>query len=260
MNEDILNEIKNLNYAELSKSIQTGIIQKCNNYNKDGVIFGLSGGIDSGVIAYLCAKSMKEKTLALIMPDSKISPKEETEDAIKIVDTLGINYKLIDINSIHREYYNVLEPNDLALGNLRARIRKNLLYYYANSKNLLVLGSSDKSEFNIGYFTKFGDGAADLLPIVSLYKTQIRQIAKELGLPNNIITKKSSPNLGPNHVAESEIGATYDEIDCILYCIIDKKLSVDETVSQTKIESETVEKIYQLYKKSEHKRITPEHL
>ena len=260
MNEDILNEIKNLNYAELSKSIQTGIIQKCNNYNKDGVIFGLSGGIDSGVIAYLCAKSMKEKTLALIMPDSKISPKEETEDAIKIVDTLGINYKLIDINSIHREYYNVLEPNDLALGNLRARIRKNLLYYYANSKNLLVLGSSDKSEFNIGYFTKFGDGAADLLPIVSLYKTQIRQIAKELGLPNNIITKKSSPNLWPNHVAESEIGATYDEIDCILYCIIDKKLSVDETVNQTKIESETVEKIYQLYKKSEHKRITPEHL
>ena len=260
MNEDILNEIKNLNYAELSKSIQTGIIQKCNNYNKDGVIFGLSGGIDSGVIAYLCAKSMKEKTLALIMPDSKISPKEETEDAIKIVDTLGINYKLIDINSIHREYYNVLEPNDLALGNLRARIRKNLLYYYANSKNLLVLGSSDKSEFNIGYFTKFGDGAADLLPIVSLYKTQIRQIAKELGLPNNIITKKSSPNLWPNHVAESEIGATYDEIDCILYCIIEKKLSVDETVSQTKIESETVEKIYQLYKKSEHKRITPEHL
>ena len=260
MNEDILNEIKNLNYAEIIKSIQIGIIQKCNNYNKDGVIFGLSGGIDSGVIAYLCAKSMKEKTLALIMPDSKISPKEETEDAIKIVDTLGINYKLIDINSIHREYYNVLEPNDLALGNLRARIRKNLLYYYANSKNLLVLGSSDKSEFNIGYFTKFGDGAADLLPIVSLYKTQIRQIAKELGLPNNIITKKSSPNLWPNHVAESEIGATYDEIDCILYCIIDKKLSVDETVSQTKIVSETVEKIYQLYKKSEHKRITPEHL
>ncbi len=260
MSEDILNEIKNLNYAEIIKSIQIGIIQKCNNYSKNGVIFGLSGGIDSGVIAYLCAKSMKEKTLALIMPDSKISPKEETEDAIKIVDTLGINYKLIDINSIHKEYYNVLEPNDLALGNLRARIRKNLLYYYANSKNLLVLGSSDKSEFNIGYFTKFGDGAADLLPIVSLYKTQIRQIAKELGLPNNIITKKSSPNLWPNHVAESEIGATYDEIDCILYCIIDKKLSVDETVSQTKIESETVEKIYQLYKKSEHKRITPEHL
>ena len=260
MNEDILNEIKNQDYIEITKKIQTGLVQKCNDNNKDGVIIGLSGGIDSAVLAYLCANSIKAKTLALVMPDSKISPNDETEDAIKIVDALELNYKLLDINSIHKEYYNVLEPNDLSLGNLRARIRKNILYYYANSKNLLVLGSSDKSEFNIGYFTKFGDGAADLLPIVSLYKTQVREIAKELGLPNNIITKKSSPNLWPNHVAESEIGATYDEIDCILYCIIDKKLSVDETVSQTKIESETVEKIYQLYKKSEHKRITPEHL
>jgi len=260
MNKDILNEIKNQNYAELGNKIKTGLIQKCDEYNKNGLIFGLSGGIDSGVIAYLCSDSIKEKTLALIMPDSKISPKDETEDAIKIVDRLEINYKLIDINSIHKEYYNVLEPNDLALGNLRARIRKNLLYYYANSKNLLVLGSSDKSEFNIGYFTKFGDGAADLLPIVSLYKTQVRELAKNIGVPNNIITKKSSPNLWPNHIAESEIGATYEEIDCILYCIIDKKLSVDETINQTKIEEEIVEKIYQLYKKSRHKRITPEHL
>ena len=260
MNEDILNEIKNQDYIEITKKIQTGLVQKCNDNNKDGVIIGLSGGIDSAVLAYLCANSIKAKTLALVMPDSKISPNDETEDAIKIVDALELNYKLLDINSIHKEYYNVLEPNDLSLGNLRARIRKNILYYYANSKNLLVLGSSDKSEFNIGYFTKFGDGAADLLPIVSLYKTQIREIAKELGVPTNIITKKSSPNLWPNHVAETEIGATYEEIDCILYCILDKKMSINETINQTKIEKETVEKIYQLYKKSEHKRITPDYL
>ena len=260
MNEDILNEIKNQDYIEITKKIQTGLVQKCNDSNKDGVIIGLSGGIDSAVLAYLCANSIKAKTLVLVMPDSKISPNDETEDAIKIVDALELNYKLLDINSIHKEYYNVLEPNDLSLGNLRARIRKNILYYYANSKNLLVLGSSDKSEFNIGYFTKFGDGAADLLQIVSLYKTQVREIAKELGVPTNIITKKSSPNLWPNHVAETEIGATYEEIDCILYCILDKKMSINETINQTKIEKETVEKIYQLYKKSEHKRITPDYL
>ena len=260
MNEDILNEIKNQDYNEIIFGIETGLVQKCNDNNKDGVIIGLSGGIDSAVLAYLCANSIKAKTLALVMPDSKISPNDETEDAIKIVDALELNYKLLDINSIHKEYYNVLEPNDLSLGNLRARIRKNILYYYANSKNLLVLGSSDKSEFNIGYFTKFGDGAADLLPIVSLYKTQVREIAKELGVPTNIITKKSSPNLWPNHVAETEIGATYEEIDCILYCILDRKMSINETINQTKIEKETVEKIYQLYKKSEHKRITPDYL
>ena len=260
MNEDILNEIKNQDYIEITKKIQTGLVQKCNDNNKDGVIIGLSGGIDSAVLAYLCANSIKAKTLALVMPDSKISPNDETEDAIKIVDALELNYKLLDINSIHKEYYNVLEPNDLSLGNLRARIRKNIMYYYANSKNLLVLGSSDKSEFNIGYFTKFGDGAADILPIVSLYKIQVREIAKYLGVPDNIIKKKSSPNLWPNHIAESEIGVTYEEIDCVLYCLTDKKITINETVAQTQIKEETVQKIYQLYKKSEHKRITPEHL
>ena len=162
------------------------------------------------------------------------------------------------IRDRHKEYYKVLEPEDRALGNLRARIRKNILYYYANSKNLSVLGSSDKSEYLIGYFTKFGDGAADILPIASLYKTQIRELAKFLGVPDHIISKKSSPNLWPNHTAESEIGAPYEEIDEILYCINDKHLTNDETYNKTQIIPETVDKIYQLYKKSEHKRITAE--
>ena len=192
------------------------------------------------------------------MPDSKISPEDETNDALKIVDSLNLNYKLIDINQIHKEYYKVLEPEDRALGNLRARIRKNILYYYANSKNLSVLGSSDKSEYLIGYFTKFGDGAADVLPIASLYKTQIRELARTLGVPDNIIVKKSSPNLWPNHTAESEIGVSYEEIDTILHCINDKQMTKDETVSKTEIGLTTVDKIYQLYKKSEHKRITAE--
>ena len=121
-----------------------------------------------------------------------------------------------------------------------------------------MLGSSDKSEYLIGYFTKFGDGAADVLPIASLYKTQIRELARTLGVPDNIIVKKSSPNLWPNHTAESEIGVSYEEIDTILHCINDKQMTKDETVSKTEIGLTTVDKIYQLYKKSEHKRITAE--
>ncbi len=105
---------------------------------------------------------------------------------------------------------------------------------------------------------KFGDGAADILPIVSLYKNQVRAIAKYLGVPDSIITKKSSPNLWKNHFAEIELDVSYEKIDCILYCIFDKKLSIVDTAKQTKIDNETVEKIYNLYKKSEHKRITPE--
>jgi len=260
VNQNILNEIIDQDYDTIAKRIQDGLKQRIEDSGAKGVIFGLSGGIDSALIAYLCNNSIKEKTLALIMPDSKISPESETSDAIKIVDELGLDYKLLDINSIHKEFNMILEPNDRALGNLRARIRMNILYYYANLKNLVVLGSSDKSEFNIGYFTKFGDGAADVLPIVSLYKTQVREMARYLGIDENIIIKKSSPHLWPNHEAEHEIGFEYEQIDSILYCIIDKKLSLKETAKKSQIDIETVKKISEMYKKSEHKRVNPKAL
>ena len=256
MNQELLKEITNQNYSEITKKIENFLLDQVSKSKTNGVILGLSGGIDSSVITYLCSRVLKEKTLAMIMPDTKISPKEETADAIKIIDELGIDYKLLDINLIVSEYSKYLEPNSRALGNLRARIRTNLLYYYANSKNLLVIGSSDKSEFLIGYFTKFGDGASDILPIVSLYKTQVRELARYLGVSESIIQKKSSPNLWLGHIAEEEIGAQYEEIDLILHCIIDKKLSIEETVKITKIDKNIVEKIYQLHKTSEHKRVT----
>ena len=260
MNQDILQKITNQDYGSIATRIQNGLQQKIEETNTKGVILGLSGGIDSAVIAYLCNNIVKEKTLALIMPDSKISPESETRDAIKIIDTLGMDYKLLDINSIHKEFSMVLEPGDRALGNLRARIRMNILYYYANLKNLVALGSSDKSEFNIGYFTKFGDGAADVLPIVSLYKTQVRGLARHLGIDEKIITKKSSPHLWPNHEAEHEIGVDYEEIDIILYCLLELKLPIEEVIKVSEIDEKKVQKIYQLYKKSEHKRITSEML
>ena len=260
MNQEILENITNQDYDSIAVRIQNGLKQKIEETNSKGVIFGLSGGIDSAVIAYLCNNVVREKTLALIMPDSKVSPESETSDAIKIIDTLGADYKLLDINSIHKEFSMILEPEDKALGNLRARIRMNILYYYANLKNLTVLGSSDKSEFNIGYFTKFGDGAADVLPIVSLYKTQVREMARYLGIDENIITKKSSPHLWPNHEAEHEIGVEYEEIDIILHCILELKLPIEEVINVSKISEEKVQKIYQLYKKSKHKRITSEML
>ena len=260
VNQDILQKIKNQDYSSISNRIEDGLKQKIEETNVKGVILGLSGGIDSAVIAYLCNNVVKNKTLTIIMPDSKVTPESETNDAIKIVDKLGLDYKLLDINGIHKEFNMVLEPENRALGNLRARIRMNILYYYANLKNLMVLGSSDKSEFNIGYFTKFGDGAADLLPIVSLYKTQVREIAKYLEIDNEIISKKSSPHLWPNHEAEHEIGVEYEEIDVILYCILDLKLSIEEVIKVSEISEEKVQKIYQLYKKSKHKRITSETL
>ena len=257
MNKALLEEITKKDYQLIQNKIECFLTEEVSQRQSSGVIFGLSGGIDSAVIAALCAKSLKSKSLALVMPDSKVTPRADTEDALKLVDKLGLDYKLIDISLVHSEYSKYLEPNPLALGNLRARIRSNILYYYANSKNLLVLGSSDRSEYLIGYFTKFGDGASDLLPIVSLYKTQIREFAKSLDIPDSIISKKSSPSLWQGHLAEDEIGLSYEEVDLILYCIVDKNLSLQETSSLSEIDLAVVDKIHKLYKKSEHKRITP---
>ena len=256
MNQEILNEIKNQKYSTLTNTIEEFLKKQVSQNNSNGLIFGLSGGIDSAVIAHLCSRVLKKESIALIMPDSKITPNIDIEDSLKMAKSLGLEYKLIDINLISNEYAKYIEPNDLALGNLKARIRANLLYYYANSKNLLVVGSSDKSEYMIGYFTKFGDGSADILPIVSLYKSQVREMAKFLGVPDSVIAKKSSPQLWKDHIAEDEIGTSYDEIDSILYCTFEKKMTIDETVKTTQIEKKIVDKIYQLYKNSQHKRIT----
>ncbi|MEM3063815.1 MAG: NAD+ synthase [Candidatus Nitrosotenuis sp.] len=255
MNTKILDELVRQDYAKIQRNIDSFLQQYVANGH--GFVFGLSGGIDSAVIAHICAKSFKDKTLVLIMPDSKISPKQETEDALYTVDTLGLDYKLIDISMIHSQFANIVEPQEVALGNLRARIRAALLYYYANLKNYIVVGSSDKSEYLIGYFTKFGDGSADILPIVSLYKSQIREFARFLKVKDSIISKKSSPHLWKGHTAEEEIGLTYDEVDSVLYCLVDKSMTIDQTADATGIDKSKIERIHQMYKKSEHKRAMP---
>ena len=256
MNQEILKKIIGQDYTKIQQDIEVFLKNAVSQNKADGVIFGLSGGIDSTVVAYLSAKIFGKKALALVMPDSTVSPSSETGDALKVVGELGLDYKLIDIAVIHKIYSNHLEPDERALGNLRARIRANIIYYYANLKNFLVLGTSDKSEYSIGYFTKFGDGSADLLPISKLYKTQLREFAKILGVPNNIITKKSSPNLWKEHIAEEELGITYEEIDSILYCL-EKRLTIDEIIKKTEIKKESVEKIYHMHEKSWHKRLPP---
>jgi len=254
LNQDIINEIINQDYPKLIENIDEFLSDQIEKNHANGVILGLSGGVDSAVLAYLCKRKLKEKTLAIIMPDTSITPNSETEDALKMISLTGIEYKLVDINPIIKEYTMYLEPNEKARGNLRARIRTNILYYYANIRNYLVLGSSDKSEYLIGYFTKFGDGASDITPIIPLYKLQVREIARHLGVPDKVISKKSSPHLWKEHEAEKELGISYEEIDSILYCMFDKKLSNSETAEITGIDKNMIEKIHRLNISSEHKR------
>jgi len=256
LNQEIIDEIKNQDYSSITETIEKFLSEQIEKNHVKGIILGLSGGIDSAVLAFICKRKLKEKTLAIIMPDTSITPKIETEDALKMIALTGIEYKLIDIKPIVKEYTMYLEPNEKSRGNLRARVRTNILYYYSNIKDYLVLGAGDKSEYLIGYFTKFGDGAADLTPIISLYKLQVREIAEYLGVPKNIILKKSSPHLWKEHEAEEELGVSYEEIDSVLYCLSNKKLSVEETTRITQIEKSIVEKIYNLNINSEHKRLS----
>ncbi|MBM2819136.1 MAG: nadE [Nitrosarchaeum sp.] len=254
LNQEIINEIIQQNYVSITQNIEKFLLEQVEKNKSSGLILGLSGGIDSAVLAYLCKRVLKEKTLVIIMPDTEITPRNETEDALKMVELTGLEYKLIDIKPIVNEYLRYLEPDERAEGNLRARIRTNILYYYANAKNFLVLGSSDKSEYLLGYFTKYGDGASDLTPIISLYKLQVREIAKFLGVPKNVIEKKSSPHLWKDHEAEKELGASYEDIDSILYCIFEKKLPEEEIANKLQIGKSAIEKIQRLHLNSEHKR------
>ena len=146
----------------------------------------------------------------------------------------------------------------ISLGNLTARIRMTLIYYYANLYNKLVLGTSDKSEMMIGYFTKFGDGASDLLPLADLYKTQVRELGMHLNVPKTILLKKSTPSLWVNQTAENEIGMEYEKIDTILKYLNEEGSAVREKDLVKKgYNKNDVAFIKNLLMKNIHKRRTP---
>lgn len=223
-----------------------------------GVVLGLSGGVDSSVLLALLVKALSPSSVtALIMPDSRATPESDVEDAVELAKNLGVNHYLVYIDQVVDSYrvapfVEVLE--DLPTGNLRARIRMNLLYYYANKYNMLVAGSGDRSELLIGYFTKYGDGAADFFPLGCLYKTQVRELGKFLGLPSEIVNKPSAPRLWRGHTALGELGYSYEEIDLALYTLFDLGMSVEEAVSSTGLPVELFEKILGMHRRSKHKR------
>ncbi len=206
----------------INNSIITFIKNHVEIGNFNGVVLGLSGGIDSSVVAYCAVQALGNKSvLGLLLPDKEITPEKDIDDALKICKILNLNYKITYINDIKDKFLEVLERKDnkLAKGNLASRIRMCILYYYANILNRLVLGTSNKTEITIGYFTKFGDGGNDLSPIGDLYKTQVKEFAKFLNIPYDIINKKSSARLWENQQTEDEIGLSFEDLDSILMFI-----------------------------------------
>jgi NAD+ synthase len=182
----------------------------------DGVVMGLSGGIDSTLVLALCVEALgKDKVLGIFMPESA----DGVPGAIaKYADKLGIRHETVPIGPIFDAYvrHGGIPDDKKATGNLKARIRMNLLYSRSNAGGLVVMGTGNRSELLAGYFTKYGDGGVDFLPIGDLYKTHVRQLAAHMGVPEPIIAQPPSAGLWEGQTDEREMGITYDKLDRIL--------------------------------------------
>jgi len=213
-----------------------------------GIVVGLSGGVDSAVAAAFCCRAIgAEKVLGLSLPSS-ISNPADTKDAEALCEQMGMMHRIISIEPMLEGFRTMPEFKEsrYLIGNLMARTRMAVLYYHANRDKKIVCGTSNRSEFMLGYCTKYGDNAADLQPLLHLYKSEVYEYANELGIPKSIIKKAPSAGLWEGQRDEEEIGLSYAEIDHSLQAL--------ELKSWTAA-TPTEEKVLELVKKSEHKRI-----
>lgn len=233
--------------------MKDSIVNFLKTYLKDkSAIIGLSGGIDSSVVAYLLAEAIgSDKVYGISMPSSTNASVDETH-AEQVAKHLGIHFQTIPIEPIIKVYHNSASyfKNSLAAANVKARIRMTLLYGQANVIDGLVVGTGNKSELAVGYFTKYGDGGVDLLPLGSLYKFQVRLLAAELGIPADIITKPPTAGLSTGQTDERELGMSYEVLDAILQAI-------EHNTSLEGFSPETVTRVKGLKAKAAHKLDLP---
>jgi NAD+ synthase len=226
------------------------------------LIVGMSGGLDSSVTAALCAKALGGKrTLGLCLPEAETRSPRSIKDAEEVARKFGIRFKTLDMTSLVQSTSNLLhaskkKDNVIPYGNLKARLRAIILYYFANTSKGLVVGTGDKSEIMLGYFTKHGDGACDIQPIADLYKSSVRDLAIHLALPRRIFSKPSSPELWPGQIAEDELGLPYNKLDSILWRL-ERWMPPKEISAELGIPMRMVARVRDRWLQSEHKRRPP---
>jgi NAD+ synthase len=250
--------VLNLDWQEVKTKVKRFIKDYVEKSGTKGLVLGLSGGIDSCIVAALSALAIDgDKVLGLILPEKETYNRKDIEHAELVAKKFGFKTKTVDITSTLKAFYTsipIFDPTDnMCKGNIKARTRMIYIYYYANRLNMLVCGSSDKSETMMGYFTKWGDVAADISPIMDLYKTQVRKLAQYIGVPKAIVAKPSSPALWPGQLAESELGIKYEQLDLILYGL-EHFMRTEEIAKQLNVEKELVNRVKHRWLSAEHKR------
>ena len=220
-------------------------------------VLGLSGGIDSALVAYLLRDALgKENVLAIMMPYKSSNP-DSLNHAKLVVEDLGINSKTIEITDMIDAYFkNEKEATSLRMGNKMARERMSILFDYSSKENAFVVGTSNKTEIYLGYSTQFGDSACALNPIGDLYKTNIWDLSRYLKIPNELIEKKPSADLWEGQTDEQEMGLTYKEADQVLYRMLEENKKVEEVLAEG-FNKDLVDNIVRRMNRSEYKRRMP---
>lgn len=261
MNKVVPLNLKQLEYC--SETISSAIGSFIKASGAKGAVVAVSGGIDSAVVLKLASSVVDVYTL--IMPEDGVSNPVDVMDAVDLVNSLNVSYSVIDIKDVVDSFVELFpwirfseEKKRMAYANIKPRVRMVFNYILANIDERVVLGTSNRTELLLGYFTKFGDGGCDFEPIGGLYKTQVRQLAEYLGLPESIIKKTPSAGLWVGQTDEEEIGAPYNVIDDVLHLLVDLGYSIEAAAKELNISVDVVSRLNSMLLRSVHKRRMPE--
>ncbi len=232
----------------LANQIAAWIAERVSAAGAQGIVVGLSGGVDSAVVAVLAQRAVGKNVLGLLMPCH--SQPVDSEYAHLLANAFGIETITVDLAPAYDALIAALPPGpNLAQANLKPRLRMTTLYYMANTRNYLVAGTGNKSEIMVGYSTKWGDGGCDILPLGGVFKTLVWDLACELGIPDEIISRPPTAGLWPGQTDEDEMGITYAELDATLTAI--------ERGDTSSCEPATLAKVQGMIARSAHKRAMP---